>query len=81
MCEFKTQLVKIIWSYLIQNAREKERGRESCHVLNWGEHERAPHRRDKHEKICIIMYVCMYVCTYVCEFDTNFTYSDSDPLR
>ena len=42
---------------------------------NWGEHERAPHRRDKHVKIC------MYVCIYVCEFDTNFTYSDSDPLR
>ena len=27
---------------------------------NWGEHERAPHRRPKHVKICI------YVCTYLC---------------
>ena len=26
-------------------------------------------------------YVCMYVCMYVCKFDTNLTYSDSDPLR
>ena len=33
-----------------------------------------PHRRAKHVKIC------MYVCMSVCEFDTNFTYSDSDPL-
>ena len=33
-------------------------------VYNWGEHERAPHRRPKHVKICI--YVCMYVCMYVC---------------
>ena len=31
--------------------------------LNWGEHERAPHRRPKHVKICI--YVCMYVCLSV----------------
>ena len=43
--------------------------------INWGEHERAPHRRAKHEKIC------MYLCMYVCKFDTNFTYSDGDPLR
>ena len=27
------------------------------------------------------MYVCMYVSMYVCKFDTNSTYSDSDPLR
>ena len=34
---------------------------------NWGEHERARHRRAKHEKIC--MYVCMYVCIlYLCMF-------------
>ena len=26
-------------------------------------------------------YVCMYLCMYVCKFDTNSTYSDSDPLR
>ena len=28
-------------------------------MYNWGEHERAPHRRPKYVKIC--MYVCMYV--------------------
>ena len=25
--------------------------------------------------------VCMYLCMSVSKFDTNFTYSDSDPLR
>ena len=30
---------------------------------NWGEHERAPHRRAKHEKIC--MYACLSVCLSV----------------
>ena len=33
---------------------------------NWGEHERAPHRRAKQVKIC--MYVCMYICMYVCMY-------------
>ena len=28
-------------------------------IHNWGEHERAPHRQAKHEKIC--MYLCMFV--------------------
>ena len=32
------------------------------YVYNWGEHERAPHRRPKHVKICMYMYVCMYLC-------------------
>ena len=44
-------------------------------VYYWGEHERAPHRQAKHVKIC------MYVCMSVSKFGTNFTYSDSDPLR
>ena len=45
----------------------------------WGEHERAPHRRPKHVKIC--SYVCMYVSMSVSKFDTNCTYTESDPLR
>ena len=40
-----------------------------------------PHIDELNTKKSVCMYVCMYVSMYVCKFDTNFTYSDSDPLR
>ena len=36
---------------------------------NWGEPERAPHRR----KVMRELYICMYVCMYVCMYGTTVT--------
>ena len=48
--------------YKLNVSREKS-DVSSETTRNWGEPERAPHRRDIHARI-VYIYVCMYVCMY-----------------